>query len=224
MAALIVIYLYNFSVLPLERSPIETLFLQNLLSFLNMALASLVNIAIAARFAYPSVSTEGSAFWIVLSSPISLKTFLWIKFFIYLLPLLILSELLIIATNLLLHVTGFMMVLSTATILFLTPGVVALAVGLGAAYPDFSSENPAQAVTSFGGLVFMMISAAYIGSVIVLQAGPVHHYFMASLRGYPLPPPLRIWFAAAFVAAFALSLLAIYLPMRLGARRLSERY
>lgn len=224
MAALIIIYLFNFSVLPLERSPIDTIFLQNLLSFLNMALASFVIIAITARFAYPSVSTEGSAFWIVLASPISLKAFLWIKFFIYLFPLLILSELLIVATNLLLHVTPFMMALSTITFLFLIPGVVALGVGLGAAYPDFTTENPAQTVTSFGGLVFMIISVIYIGSVIVLLAGPVHHYLMANLRGFPLPPPFRIWFAAAFFVAFVLSLLAIFIPMRLGARRLAARY
>ena len=224
MAALIIIYLYNFSVLPLERSPIDTIFLQNLLSFLNMALASFVIIAITARFAYPSVSTEGGAFWIVLASPISLKTFLWIKFFIYLFPLLILSEILIVATNLLLHVTPFMMVLSTITFLFLIPGVVALGIGLGAAYPDFASENPTQTVTSFGGLVFMMISVAYIGTVIVLLAGPVHNTLMATLRGVPLPSSLRIWFAAAFFVAFVLSLLAVFIPMRFGTRRLAGRY
>jgi ABC-2 type transport system permease protein len=169
------------------------------------------------------VSTEAGAFWIVLSSPISLSSFLWIKFLIYLFPLLLLSELLIVATNLLLHVTPFMMVLSSVTIFFLTPGVVALGVGLGAAYPDFASENPSQSVTSFGGLMFMMISAAYIGSVIVLEAGPVHHYLMADLQGKPVSIPLKIWFAVSFSAAFVLSLLAIFLPIRYGARRLKGK-
>ena len=224
MAALITIYLYNFSVLPLERSPIDTIFLQNLLSFLNMALASFVIVAFTARFAYPSVSTEGSAFWIVLASPISFKSFLWIKFFIYLFPLLLLSELLIVATNFLLHVTPFMMLLSTITFLFLIPGVVALGIGLGAAYPDFTSENPAQTVTSFGGLVFMMISVVYIGTVIVLLAGPVHHYLMANLRGVSLPSSSKIWFSVAFFIAFVMSLLAVFIPMQLGVRRLASRY
>lgn len=224
MAALVVIYLYNFSVLPLEKSPIDTVFLQNLLSFLNMALASFVIIAITARFAYPSVSTEAGAFWIVLSSPISLSAFLWIKFSIYLFPLLFLSELLIVATNLLLHVSTFMMILSSITIFFLTPGVVAMGVGLGAAYPDFASENPSQAVTSFGGLVFMMISAAFIGAVIILEAGPVHHYLMAALRGTPTTPALKAWFVVSFSVAFVLSLLAVFLPMRFGVRKLRTRY
>ena len=34
-----------------------------------------------------------------------------------------------------------------------------LLIGLGAAYPDFKAENPTQTVTSFGGLIFMMVCA-----------------------------------------------------------------
>ena len=49
------------------------------------------------------------------------------------------------------------------------PGVVALGVGFGAAYPDFKSENPAQSVTSFGGLLFMLLAAGFIAAVIVLD-------------------------------------------------------
>jgi len=99
IGALIVIYIYNFSVLPLDKSPIGTFYLQNLFSFLNMGLAAFVLAAITARFAFPSISTEGVAFWIVSSSPVSISAFLWIKFFIYLFPLLILSEILISETG-----------------------------------------------------------------------------------------------------------------------------
>jgi len=161
--ALIAIYLYNFSVLPLVKSPTKTIYLQNILSFLNMGLASFVLTAIAARFVFPAVSTEGAAFWIVKAAPVPMRTFLWVKFFIYFIPLLLLSELLIVATNILLQVTDFMMVLSVVTIFCMVPGLVAMGVGLGAAYPDFQSENPAQAVTSFGGLIFMILCTVFIG-------------------------------------------------------------
>jgi hypothetical protein len=45
------------------------------------------------------------------------------------------------------------------------PGIVATGIGFGAAYPDFKVENPAQTVTSFGGLAFMITCAGYIGLV-----------------------------------------------------------
>jgi len=221
VGALVIIYLYNFSVLPLEKAPVRTVYLQNLFSFLNMALAGFVLTAIAARFAYPSVSIEGYAFWIIGSGPISIRKFLWIKFFIYLLPLLILSEALIVVSNLFLNVNMFMMYLSVITLLFLTPGVVAIGIGLGAAYPDFTSENPAQSVTSFGGLIFMILSAAYIGAVAILQAGPVYAVFMAGIRGHALSVLQWIWLIISFSIAFILSILAIVLPMRHGEKKLS---
>ncbi len=220
--ALIVIYLYNFKVLPLERAPIKTVYLQNLLSFLNMGLAALVLTAITARFAFPAVSIEGEAFWIVRSSPISLKSFLWIKFFIYLIPLLILTELLIVATNLLLAVTPFMMALSLATILFVVPAVVSLGIGLGAAFPDFNSENPAQSVTSFGGLIFMFISAGYIMAVVVIEAGPVYRVFMAGVLGNGLRATDWLWIFVSFGSILLLTAAAIFYPMKYGHDRLAR--
>ena len=53
VGALICIYIYNFKVLPLERSPIQTIYLQNMLAFLNMGLAFFVLTAITGRFAFP---------------------------------------------------------------------------------------------------------------------------------------------------------------------------
>ncbi|MBW1724898.1 MAG: hypothetical protein JRJ33_05925 [Deltaproteobacteria bacterium] len=222
IAALVVLYLYNFNALPLEKAPIKTVYLQNLLSFLNMGLAGFVLAAITARFAYPAISSEREAFWLVKSVPIALRSYLWIKFFIYFLPLLILTEILIIATNILLKVTPFMMVLSTATIFFLVPGVVAMGIGFGAAYPDFKADNPAQTVTSFGGILFMMVCAGYIGAVIFLEAGPVYNIFMADIRERGLTVFELTWITGSFVLAFVLSICAIVIPMKFGEKRLSE--
>ncbi len=222
IAALVVIYVYNFKVLPLEKSPIKTVYLQNLFSFLNMGLALFVLTAISARFAYPAVSLEREAFWLVKSSPLSLRAFLWIKFFIYYFPLLILTEALIISTNILLSVTPFMMALSAITVFFLVPGIVAMGIGFGAAYPDFKAENPTQTVTSFGGLVFMIVCAGYIGIVILIEAGPVYNLFMAEIRGKTLPPVAWLWIIGSFGTVLIFSLLAIALPMRFGENRLSK--
>ena len=219
--ALIVVYLYNFSVLPLEKSPIRTIYLQNILSFLNMGLATFVLTAVAARFVYPAVSIEGEAFWIVRSSPVQIRTLLWIKFFVYYVPLLILAEILIVVSNVLLHVTPFMMVLSVTTVFFMVPGIVSMGVGFGAAYPDFQSENPSQSVTSFGGLLFMILCAGFIAIIIVLEAGPVYSVFMAELHGVRLSTLQWIWLIGSFSLVLLLCVLAVVVPMRWGERRLS---
>ena len=219
--ALIVVYLYNFSVLPLGKSPIRTVYFQNIFSFLNMGLATFVLTAVAARFVYPAVSIEGEAFWIVRSSPIRIRTFLWIKFWIYYIPLFILTETLIVASNMLLHVTPFMMALSVTTVFFMVPGIVSMGIGFGAAYPDFKSENPAQSVTSFGGLLFMILCAGFIAVVIIIEAGPVYSVFMADFRGVSLTALQWIWLIGSFSLVLVLCILAVVLPMRWGERRLS---
>ena len=221
IATLVVIYVYNFKVLPLEKSPIKTVYLQNLFSFLNMALALFVLTAVTARFAYPAVSLEREAFWLVKTSPLSVRTFLWVKFFIYYLPLLILTEILIVATNILLQVTPFMMALSGITVFLVVPGIVAMGIGLGAAYPDFKAQNPTQTVTSFGGLVFMIACAGYIGLVIILEAGPVYNLFMAGVHNKTIHLSIWLWIVGSFIVVLILSLLAISLPMRFGEKRLS---
>jgi ABC-2 type transport system permease protein len=218
----VVIYVYNFKVLPLEKSPIKTVYLQNLFSFLNMGLALFVLTAVTARFAYPAVSLEREAFWLVKTSPLSIRTFLWIKFFIYYLPLLILTEILIVATNILLQVTPFMMALSGFTVFLVVPGIVAMGIGLGAAYPDFKAQNPTQTVTSFGGLVFMIACAGYIGLVVIIEAGPVYSLFMAGIRNKTISLSIWIWIVGSFTLVLVLSLLAISLPMRFGEKRLSQ--
>lgn len=222
LAALIAVYLYNFKALPLDRSPIPTFYLQNALSFLNMALAGFVIAAVAARFVFPAVSMEGSSFWIIKSSPISLKELLWGKFWTYLVPLIVLSEILIVISNYLLKVTPFMMVLSSITMFFMVFGITALGIGMGAMFPNFKAENIAHISTGLYGLMYMIVCAVFIGSVIVLEASPVYMIFMSKLHKTTLGSLQHLWIMFSFSGVMVLNILAVWLPMRFGLNRLKE--
>lgn len=222
IGALVFIYVYNFKVLPLERAPIKTVYLQNILAFLNMGLAAFVLTAVCGRFAYPAVSLEGDAFWLVRAAPVSISSVLWIKFFVYAVPMLIVTEILVISTNLLLKVSPLMMAISTATIFFCVPAVVALAIGLGAAYPDFNAENPAQAVTSFGGLLFMILSALYVIFIILMEAEPVYRIFLAQFSNTDLPFFTLAWAIFAFCIVITTSVAVTLKSMSYGAKRLEQ--
>ncbi|MDH3566858.1 MAG: hypothetical protein OEM61_05815, partial [Desulfobacteraceae bacterium] len=107
-------------------------------------------------------------------------------------------------------------------IFFLVPGVVAMGIGFGAAYPDFKADNPAQTVTSFGGILFMMACAAYIGAVIFIEAGPVYKIFLADIKQRELTLLEWTWVTGSLVIAFVLSIAAIIIPMKFGEKKLSE--
>ncbi|MDY6852700.1 MAG: hypothetical protein SV487_11595, partial [Thermodesulfobacteriota bacterium] len=223
LLALIVVYLYNFSVLDLKKSPIPTFYLQNIISFLNIGLAAFVAASLGVRFIFPAVSQEGFAYWIIRSSPLTVKRFLWTKFVIYAPPLLIVAEILVVLSNYLLNVTPLMMAVSTVTMFFIVLGIVGLGVGLGAAYPRFEAENMAQVATGFGGMVFMIFSAVYVAVIVTLEAWPVYTIFTANFRGEPLPAWKTALIGLCCLGVLAANLAAVFAPMRAGRQGLLAR-
>jgi ABC-2 type transport system permease protein len=223
LGALVVVYIYNFSVLPLERSPIRLEFLQNIIAFLNLGLAGFVLAAISVRFIFPALSSEGKSFWIIQASPLSMKRLLWGKLFIYVPPMLVLGGILIIVTNYLLHVTTFMMILTSATMFLAVFAIIAMGIGFGALYPNFRYENISQVATGFGGLMYMIFSAAFMAVIIILEAGPVYLLFMADVRGSTVTVFQWFQIIVAFSIAFIIICFAVYKPMNLGLEAL-ERY
>ena len=130
--------------------------------------------------------------------------------------MLILGEVLVIITNNLLDVSPFMMILSTITMFFAVFGLVSIGIGLGAMYPKFRYENIAQVATGFGGLVYMIISALFMASVIVLESYPVYVFFMADLRNRAITPYQWIMISVSFLLVVIILALAIYKPMKMG--------
>lgn len=218
LAVLVVVYVFNVKFLPLRGEGI-TLFLVNVIPFLNLGLAGFVLASIAARFIFPSVSIEGRTLWLLKSSPLSMRALLWSKFWTGTLPLLALALGIVAVTDALLQVTPFIFLVSVFTITFMTFAVAGLALGLGTIFPRYETENAAQIPTSFGGLVFMMSSVALVGGVVILEARPVYIYLGSRALGTPKDPGAMM---AGFGAAALLCLVATFLPLHVAQRRLER--
>ena len=216
LAVLVVVYVFNIKFLPLRGEGV-TLFLVNVIPFLNLALAGFVLASVAARFLFPTVSLEGRTLWLLRSSPMPVRELLWAKFWVGTLPLLILALAIIGVTNALLQVEVFMFALSVFTITLMTFAIAGLAIGFGTLFPQFETENAAQIPTSFGGLLFMMTAIALIGGVIVLEAPAVYSYLSARAFGTPTDP----WaMARGLGIAAAICVAATIVPIRIALRRL----
>jgi len=223
LSALMVVYLYSFKLLPLDRAIMPSFFLQNLISFLNLGMVGFVTSAVAVRFVFPAVSLEGASFWIIRSAPLSIEDFLWSKFWSSLLPLIVLSETLIVFSNTLLKVTPFMMGIGIVTTILMTFGITALGVGLGAVFPRFKHENVAQIPTGFGGMVYMLMTLLFIGVIILLEAWPVYRIFTSYSMGTPIKPLGWLLIVSSFSLAIIVSILALIIPMKIGLKRLQQR-
>src|SRR6059036_1730889 len=221
LAVLVIVYLFNIKALPLHRGEQVSFFYVTLVSFLNLGLAGFVLASIAARFIFPAVSLEGRHMWLLRSSPLDLRALLWSKYWVGTIPLLVLALLLTGLTNLLLQVRPFMMVMELVTICGLTFAIGALALGFGALYPQFETENAAQIPTSFGGLVFMMATIVLLGAVIFVLWQAVYQYVRSVFLGQPVvvDAGMIAWFAVA--AALCAGATAV--PLWIGLRRM-ERF
>src|SRR5947207_2413620 len=218
LTVLVVVYVFNIKFLPLRGEGV-TFFLANVIPFVNLILAGFVLASIAARFIFPGISLEGRTLWLLRSSPLEMRQLLWSKFWVGTIPLLGLALILVFATDVLLQVSGFMMAVSIFTITMMTFAIAGLALGFGALFPKFNTENAAQIPTSFGGLVLMMASVVLIGLVIMLEARPVYQYVGASLLRTD-PDPSAMWLG--FGGATLICLATTFLPIRIALQRMRE--
>jgi len=222
LAVLVAVYVYNVKVLPLFTGEKVGFFLVNVIAFLNLGLAGFVLSAVAARFLFPAVSLEGRTLWLLRSSPLELRRLLWTKFWVGLTPLLLLALGLTAATDWVLSVGPFMMVLSLGSIAVITFAVAALALGFGALFPQFDTDNAAEISTGLGGLFFMMAATGYLAVVISAEAWPVYAFLRTRLAGRALDAPHALAMAGGLGFALLASAAAVVVPLRLAARRIGE--
>jgi ABC-2 type transport system permease protein len=214
LGALAAIYLFN-----IRNLPLNTLFLKNFISILNLGLAGFVLSAVAVRFVFTSTSLEGRSFWIVLASPIAFQGFLREKFCMYIVPLLVLAETLVVVSNLLLKADTYLMLFAVVVILLITCALTGLGVGLGAMYAQFEYDNIAQTAASTGGIFYMVLSLGFIGVMLLLAARPLYvHLYRKFL--YQQVGGAEVYLCYGAIAG--LCLLTTLLPLRLGCRALER--
>jgi ABC-2 type transport system permease protein len=219
LGVLVAVYVYNIKVLPLYTGEELSFFLINVVSFLNFGLAGFVVAAIAARFVFPAMSLEGRMMWLLRSSPLDVKSLFWAKYWVGTIPLLLVALPLIVITNLILDVSSFIFILSTLTMVMATFALTAMALGFGALFPNYETDNVAEIPTSFGGLLYMMTAVSYLAGIILLEAWPVYSFLGLNASGESprnfgyFPLVLSIAWAAT------LSVVAVVLPLRAGLRK-----
>jgi ABC-2 type transport system permease protein len=218
LAVLVVVYVYNIKVLPLYTGEEVSFFLINVVSFLNLGLAGFVVAAIAARFVFPGMSLEGRMMWLLRSSPLDIRTLFLAKYWVGTIPLLLIALPLIVVTNIILQASPLILGITTVSMVGVTFAMTALALGLGAIFPNFETDNTAEIPTSFGGLIFMMSAVSYLAVVVILLAWPVNGLLRARFAGQSGGAefvPLVLGAAGALVITLA----CVVVPLRAGIRR-----
>jgi ABC-2 type transport system permease protein len=210
LSALVVIYLYN-----VKQMPSGTAVFRVAVAYWNMATLGLIVGAVAGRFAFTAVGSEGLAYFQSRTLPLRVPGYLWAKFLFTAIPLSAMATAVLYGSNRFLGVRGEALLYSVFLGLSASLALCALALALGSAAPRFNARNPAMAVMSAPGLLYMFLSTLYVGAVLVLSAKPVYRYY-AGLLGAGESPG----YGPAALQVGLLSLLVIASGAGFATRRL----
>jgi ABC-2 type transport system permease protein len=185
----------------------------HLVCYLNLGACSLNLATLTTRFVFPQFSLEGKRLWIMGLAPIGLRQALRVKFWLA-------SRAALCVTLGLIWLSCYMLRMPMDRTLYLgviiatmTFTLTALAMGLGALYPNFREDNPTKIVSGFGGTLCLVLSFLYIvGSVTLLALG--------SPWGWKGEASVS-WILTSWAGFAALSILLGLIPYRLGLRRVA---
>jgi ABC-2 type transport system permease protein len=224
LLSLIVIYLFSVRSLPVDV--VQGAYMQsfkNALAFLNLGMAGFVMAGIAIRFQFTSVSTEGRAFWMLQSGPVSPERFLWTKALPGFLPMLTVGLILVLASNAILDSPMPLVLVEGTTCVMLAVGLSGLAVGMGAMFPNFKADTAAKAAAGPAGILFMVFALVLIGGVMLLEALPMWFILRAQFMGGSLSQAEIVYCVIGFLAAAMLCVFTAMYPIRRASRGLWER-
>lgn len=175
MLGLSSIYIYNLQALTQLRNFNSALgtWWATLLLIINAGLGIFITLAICSRFVFPSISFEGQGFWTIMRTPISIPDFLRCKFYSWLPVVFSICFSLYLVSGYLIGLDTTGTVLCLLFSLIMTIGLTGLAIGVGSWFADFDWDSPAQVISSFGSIVFM-ISGLGVSGVSIMLLGTAH--------------------------------------------------
>jgi ABC-2 type transport system permease protein len=209
------VYIFNLRNMSYHTFPA---FFKNTISFMNLAATALTLGTLTTRFVFPQMSLEGSRFWVVGLAPVSVKRILLEKFLLCFVCSTVIAGGLTLLSGLMLGLDSTTVAISSGAMLLMCFGLSGLSVGLGALFPNFTSDNPARIVSGFGGTLALVLSLAYITIVLAGEVVISH----LNLTGQLKTPSLLLASASLGAGIVGLSILAGTLPMALGARHLRK--
>lgn len=213
LLALVVIYVFNFRQM---QGEIGTIWLRDVLSLVNLAMAGFVLVAVANRFVFAALSLEGRAIWLVRSSPFPMRHVLRAKAAVSLLPLLVLAELITVLANRALGTSTAFACAAALLVALMSGAVTLLGVGLGALAPRFDLRDPAQIGMTPAGILFMGAGITYVGGTVLAVATLLMARGRWQFLGEPMTPIMLI---APATLLIGWTIIAALLPWHLGLRR-----
>jgi ABC-2 type transport system permease protein len=214
-------YLWYFASIRSLGFDVQSAYWTNLLSFLNLAVTALILSTFTSRFIFPLLSLEGRNFWVLGLLPLRRQAILWGKFAFSAGISMVAAEVLVVLSDLMLHVGAAMTALHVGTVVVLCLGLSGISVGLGARLPNLKEDDPSKIAVGFGGTLNLLVSLVFIFTIVLTLALPCHIYLAGRQFGETSgiefsDPRFRSQITLAILIALATGAIGTLVPLRIG--------
>lgn len=193
---------------------------QGWITLLNTMASLLVAATLTTRFVFPLVSLEGRRFWLLSLAPLPRRSIVWQKLWLSTVATAVVTGGLALLSGWRLGLPPVSLAVSLLTVLAASLALSALAVGLGATYPNFGEENPGRIVSGLGGTLCFMLSLGYVSLAATAQTVALRWADVA--RRWGLDWSAAAGITACVAAVLLLTAVTTWLPLRAGIRNLEK--
>jgi ABC-2 type transport system permease protein len=142
-------------------------------SLLNLLAVSMALATFTGRFVYPLISQEGRRLWVLVLAPWPPRRVVTAKLVFALLIGVPVAAGLVALSGLMLRLPAATVIYQALVTVCLGLGLASAALGLGARLADYAEDNPAKLVAGYGGTVNLLASLIFTGLMLIGAALPL---------------------------------------------------
>ncbi len=177
LLSLIIIYLFSIASLPLNWVGYFVK-LKYIVTFFNLGLILIIIASLCSKLVYPAIVSEGSSLWIIKTSPITPKKYIWTKFFFLFAPIFLLGQLLTIFSSFFIDIEKPLFILNILTTALLCLSLLSMAIVFSISDLKNAAKGSDNEEMKTGNVSYMIVSVFFILFTLALEIIPIYLYFL----------------------------------------------
>lgn len=221
LVSLIVIYLFSISALPLNWVGYEAQ-LKYIVSFLNLGVILIIVASLCSRLVYPAIVSEGPFIWIMKTTPVTPKSYIWTKFLFYCVPLFLIGQLLAILSSLIIGIETVFIIFQSTTTALLSLSLPAMAVSFGASDMKRLRGDSPELQYRAESASYLLVSAFLIFLTLAIETAPFFLYFLKESEQLIFTRKAWTIIGGMMFLLFIVNLLVSYFSLRMGIKKIEK--
>jgi ABC-2 type transport system permease protein len=218
LLSLVVVYLFSIASLPLnwEEYGVQ---LKYVISFFNLGLILIIIASLCSKLVYPAIVTIGDSLWVIKTTPITPRKYIWTKFLFLFIPIFVLGQLLTVFSSIFVHVEQTIFILNILTTTLVCFSLVGLAISFGITDLKQIVKGGASEEIKTGNTFYMILSVVFIVFTLLLEIIPIYLYFLKEAKRVEFTQKAWLFIGIVIFLLLSVNMLITAISMHFNIKR-----